>query len=177
MRIAARARIAAVAWRTDLGAYRRERFDLFMRARSRIRARVISRPIVRRGRFRQLLVGGTQLGQGVNPVREDSFQVCRRIDRASSRTAVVQIPSKLKLSPTRIRYGVASALRNYRRRLVRTHTLHIARVHCRHDVIVRLPRNHRRIRILLGRQKGRVQLRRIRSTRRGAAVDVVPGNR
>lgn len=34
------------------------------------------------GWFRQLLVGGTQLGQGVNPVREDSLAVCSRIGGA-----------------------------------------------------------------------------------------------
>jgi len=77
--------------------YRRERFDLFTRGLSGIKARVISRPIVRWGSFEELLARGTHLGQGVNPVRRDSRFRGREKATGSGRLEHIQTASKSAL--------------------------------------------------------------------------------
>ena len=59
----------------DARANRCERIVSFTRAPSRMGARVITTRIVRRGRLPELLAGGTHLGQGRYPVREDSLRL------------------------------------------------------------------------------------------------------
>lgn len=71
-KIASRAPAAENARRTDPRVNRRERIAPSTRARSRIGADIIER-IVRSDRLPELLVAGTDLGQGPSAVREDSL--------------------------------------------------------------------------------------------------------
>ncbi len=124
-RIAASTQLAENPRSKDLRANRGERIDAFTRIPSRIGARVISRAIVRRGRFRQLLVRGTHLGQGVNPVREDSRHLRSRTGWMFGRLELAQIALKSVLSSTQILRAVTPSLLNYRRRLVGIHAFHV----------------------------------------------------
>jgi hypothetical protein len=71
-KIASRAPAAENARRTDPKVNRRERIASSTRARSRIGADIIER-IVRSDRLPELLVAGTDLGQGPSAVQEDSL--------------------------------------------------------------------------------------------------------
>jgi len=74
-RIASRATAPDIPRRMDSGANRRERNVLLTRAPSRMGARVITTRIVHRGRLPELLAGGTHLGQGHYPVRQDRLHL------------------------------------------------------------------------------------------------------
>jgi hypothetical protein len=74
-RIASRTTAPEIPRRMDSRANRRERNASLTRAPSRMGARVITTRIVRWGRLPELLAGGTHLGQGHYPVREDSLLV------------------------------------------------------------------------------------------------------
>jgi hypothetical protein len=111
IKMAARAEIAEIPRKIDLRANRRERIDASTRVPPRIGARVISGPIVCWGRFLELLVVGTQLGQGVNPVRGDSLLLRSRIGQLFKYSALTQTTSKavLNSSETRCRaYGITA---------------------------------------------------------------------
>src|SRR5277367_2840640 len=84
MRITSRATVPETPRRMDSRAKRCERITSFTRAPSRMGARVITTRIVQRGRLPELLVGGTHLGQGHYPVREDRLRAKPRGARSSS---------------------------------------------------------------------------------------------
>jgi hypothetical protein len=70
-KITSRATAPEIPRRMDLGANRRERIAPLTRPPSRMGARVITTRILYRGRLPELLAGGTHLGQGHYPVRQD----------------------------------------------------------------------------------------------------------